>query len=106
MNRLGGSQSDIANLTAEDIDWGDCTMCYQRQKLAGLDETDVKPPILRIPDPTGQVCLSLGWLFNVQTGDFALASIRRLPDVAGAAVEILDYSASKKRESSLMAIYA
>ena len=44
---LGGSQSDIANLKAEDVDWTDCTICYERQKLAGLDETDVKPPIIR-----------------------------------------------------------
>jgi integrase len=45
---LGGSQGDIANLEAEDIDWEDGTVCYDRQKLAGLDETDVKPPLIRI----------------------------------------------------------
>jgi len=43
---LGGSQSDIANLEAEDVDWNDCTVCYDRKKLASLDETDVKPPLL------------------------------------------------------------
>jgi integrase len=45
---LGGSQSDIAHLEAEDIDWEDGTVCYERQKLAGLDESDVKPPLIRI----------------------------------------------------------
>jgi len=45
---LGGSQSDVANLEAEDIDWTDYTVCYDRQKLAGLDETDIKPPLIRI----------------------------------------------------------
>jgi integrase len=29
---LGGSQSDIATLTAEDVDWQDRTISYQRQK--------------------------------------------------------------------------
>jgi hypothetical protein len=30
--QLGGSQTDIATLTAEDIDWNDRTIAYQRQK--------------------------------------------------------------------------
>ncbi|MEI8312198.1 MAG: hypothetical protein WCH98_15710 [Verrucomicrobiota bacterium] len=44
---LGGSQTDVACLEAEDIDWTDCTICYSRKKLAGLDETDVKPPLIK-----------------------------------------------------------
>ena len=31
---LGGSQTDIAELTAEDIDWKDNTISYQRRKTA------------------------------------------------------------------------
>jgi integrase len=33
---LGGSQADIANLTAEDIDWADTGIAYQRQKTGSL----------------------------------------------------------------------
>lgn len=32
---LGGAQSDIANLRAEDIDWGDQVISFTRQKLRG-----------------------------------------------------------------------
>ena len=52
---LGGSQSDIANLEAEDIDWIDSTICYDRQKLASLDESDVKPPLITF----GKRCASI-----------------------------------------------
>jgi integrase len=44
---LGGSQSDVANLWAEDVDWEDRTICYDRQKLASLDSDDIKPPLIR-----------------------------------------------------------
>ena len=44
---LGGSQGDIATLEAEDIDWSDSTICYERKKLASLRDTDVKPPLIK-----------------------------------------------------------
>lgn len=44
---LGGSQSDIAFLESEDIDWTDWTICYNRRKLAGLSATDIKPPLIK-----------------------------------------------------------
>jgi integrase len=44
---LGGSQSDIACLEAEDIDWTDSTICYNRKKLAGLGDSDIKPPLIK-----------------------------------------------------------
>lgn len=44
---LGGSQSDIAFLDNEDIDWSDWTICYNRKKLAGLSDSDIKPPLIR-----------------------------------------------------------
>lgn len=56
---LGGSQSDIANLDAEDIDWTDQTVCYDRQKLAGLDDTDVKPPLIKFGAKCAQLLKSL-----------------------------------------------
>jgi len=52
---LGGAQSDIACLEAEDIDWNDCTICYNRKKLAGLDATQVKPPLIKF----GKNCAEL-----------------------------------------------
>lgn len=56
---LGGSQSDIATLDAEDVDWTDCTVCYDRQKLASLDETDVKPPLIKFGKKCAEVLRSL-----------------------------------------------
>jgi hypothetical protein len=44
---LGGSQSDIAYLEGEDVDWSDWTICYNRKKLAGLSATDIKPPLIK-----------------------------------------------------------
>ena len=52
---LGGSQSDIARLDAEDIDWKNWTVCYNRKKLASLDETDVKPPLIKF----GKKCAAI-----------------------------------------------
>jgi integrase len=47
---LGGSQMDIANLSAEDIDWTDRTVCYEREKLKNLEDRKVKPPLIRFGD--------------------------------------------------------
>lgn len=44
---LGGSQTDVANLGAEDVDWDDRTICYDRKKLASLDSDSIKPPLIR-----------------------------------------------------------
>lgn len=56
---LGGAQSDMANLVAEDIDWTDSTVCYDRKKLASLDETDVKPPLIKFGSKCAAVLRSL-----------------------------------------------
>ncbi len=56
---LGGSQSDIAGLEAEDVDWTDWTVCYNRKKLASLDETDVKPPLIKFGRKCAEVLRSL-----------------------------------------------
>ena len=52
---LGGAQSDVAWLEAEDIDWSDWTICYNRKKLAGLNETEIKPPLIKF----GKRCAAL-----------------------------------------------
>jgi hypothetical protein len=41
---IGSSQSDAAKLTAENIDWKQRTLIYQRQKLA----PDSKPAMMGI----------------------------------------------------------
>jgi integrase len=56
---LGGSQSDVANLEAEDIDWTDSTICYNRRKLASLNETDVKPPLIKFGSSCATILRSL-----------------------------------------------
>jgi integrase len=56
---LGGSQSDVANLDAEDVDWAESTVCYDRQKLASLDESDVKPPLIKFGKKCAAVLRSL-----------------------------------------------
>jgi len=56
---LGGSQSDVANLEAEDVDWTDNTVCYERRKLGGLDDTDIKPPIIKIGKRCAAILRSL-----------------------------------------------
>jgi len=43
--QLGGSQSDIANLKTEDIDWGNRTIAYARQKTGSLAMIHFGPEI-------------------------------------------------------------
>lgn len=44
---LGASQMDIANLTAEDVDWHGQTICYEREKLKNQPDKQIKPPLIR-----------------------------------------------------------
>lgn len=44
---LGGSQTDIACLDAEDVNWNDRTICYDRKKLENRQDTGIKPPLIR-----------------------------------------------------------
>ncbi|HEX5220272.1 MAG TPA: hypothetical protein VFZ59_11945 [Verrucomicrobiae bacterium] len=43
---LGGSQSDIADLHAEDVDWSECTVGYNRHKLENQPGSRIKPAII------------------------------------------------------------
>ena len=47
---LGGSQGDIARLTAEDIDWGDRLICFSRKKLLQRmqDNPKLKPTMIKV----------------------------------------------------------
>jgi integrase len=52
---LGGSQMDVANLTAEDVDWNDQTICYQREKLKNQEDRQIKPPLIRFGEEVAAV---------------------------------------------------
>jgi integrase len=56
---LGGAQSDVSFLEAEDVDWSDWTICYNRRKLAALNETDVKPPLIKFGKRCAEILRSL-----------------------------------------------
>jgi integrase len=56
---LGGSQKDIAELTAEDVDWSDRTLCYLRTKLKRRADTGIKPPIIHFGDEVTAILKSL-----------------------------------------------
>src|SRR6266566_3068377 len=68
---LGGSQSDIANLKAEDIDWPDQTIAYARRKTGSLAMIHFGPDIeatLRRLNATGYL---FPYLQSVRSGDRA-----------------------------------
>jgi len=68
---LGGSQSDIANLAAEDIDWPNQTIAYARQKTGSLAMIhfgpDIEAVLRRLP-VTGAL---FPYLRSVRSGDRA-----------------------------------
>src|SRR6185369_2523857 len=68
---LGGSQSDIAHLKAEDIDWANQTIAYARQKSGSLAMIHFGPDIetiLRGLPATGAL---FPYLQSVRPGDRA-----------------------------------
>ena len=50
---------DVANLTAEDVDWSDQSICYQREKLKNLESRQIKPPLIRFGEQVVSVLRSL-----------------------------------------------
>jgi hypothetical protein len=56
---LGGSQMDIANLLAEDVDWNDQTICYSREKLKNREETTIKPPLIHFGEEVSAILRTL-----------------------------------------------
>ena len=68
---LGGSQGDIANLTADDIDWPNRTMAYVRQKTGSIAlihfGSDIEAVLRRLP-ATGPL---FPYLRTVRSGDRA-----------------------------------
>jgi hypothetical protein len=56
---LGGSQMDVANLTAEDVDWAYQTICYDREKLKNREDAHIKPPLIHFGDEVATLLRSL-----------------------------------------------
>ena len=52
---LGGSQSDVAELYAEDVDWGDFTIGYGRHKLQNRSITRLKPAIITFGEAVAEI---------------------------------------------------
>lgn len=75
---LGGSQTDIACLDAEDVNWNDRTICYDRKKLENRQDSGIKPPLIRFGKEVADILGTLprkGALFpylrTVRAGDRA-----------------------------------
>jgi integrase len=52
---LAGSQSDIADLHAEDVDWGDSTVGYNRHKLDNQPRSRIKPAIIHFGEDVAAI---------------------------------------------------
>jgi integrase len=52
---LGGSQSDVANLYAEDVDWSDSTIGYDRHKLQNRPASRIKPAIIQFGKEVAEI---------------------------------------------------
>jgi integrase len=52
---VGGSQSDIAHLHAEDVDWNDSTLGYDRRKLATRPSTRISPAIIHFGEAVAEI---------------------------------------------------
>ena len=50
---------DVANLTAEDVNWSDQSICYQREKLKNSDGRQIIPPLIRFGEEVASVLHSL-----------------------------------------------
>jgi integrase len=68
---LGGSQSDIANLKAEDIDWANQTIAYARQKTGSLAMIHFGPEIEAVLRRLPAAGLLFPYLQTVRSGDRA-----------------------------------
>jgi hypothetical protein len=75
---LGGSQLDIADLHAEDVDWTDCTIGYDRHKLKNRPNLRLKNVIIHFGEAVAEILRRLpqtGPLFpylrTVRSGDRA-----------------------------------
>jgi len=88
---LGGSQSDIANLKAEDVDWPNQTIAYARQKTGSLAMIhfgeDIEAILRRLP-ATGSL---FPYLQSVRSGDRATEFKQRCEGLGITGVSLHSY---------------
>ncbi len=88
---LGGSQSDIATLTAEDVDWHDRTISYQRHKtgvMSLISFGDDVAAILKTLPRSGQLFLALA---RIPHNHRSKMFIKRLKSVGVSGVSLHSY---------------
>lgn len=88
---LGGAQSDIANLTAEDIDWKDRTISYRRQKtgvVSLISFGDEAAAVLKTLPSSGQLFPALA---RIAYNHRAKMFIKRLKTVGVSGVSLHSY---------------
>ena len=56
---LGGSQKDVAELTAEAVDWSDRSLSYQRNKLRHRSDQAIRPPLIHFGDDVSAILKTL-----------------------------------------------
>jgi integrase len=92
---LGGSQGDIANLHAEDVNWSERTISFERRKLRGRGQ---KPPIISFGPTVERVLKTLpstgplfAYLRSVQAKDRATEFKSRCKGLGIAGVTLHSY---------------
>ncbi len=88
---LGGSQSDIANLKAEDIDWANQTIAYARKKTGSLAMIHFGPEIEAILRRLPTAGLLFPYLQSVRPGDRATEFKRRCQQLGIKGVTLHSY---------------
>jgi len=88
---LGGSQGDIANLRAEDIDWNDRTIAYERQKTGVTSLISFGDEVAEILKTLPQVGQLFPALARIHSRHRAKLFIKRLQTVGVTGVSLHSY---------------
>jgi integrase len=88
---LGGAQSDIANLTAEDVDWKDCTISYQRRKTGEMSLIAFGPEVAAILKSLPATGLLFPALARIEAKHRAKLFVKRLQTVGITGVSLHSY---------------
>ena len=88
---LGGAQSDIATLTAEDVDWKDRTISYRRQKTGAMSLLSFGDEVAEILKGLPNSGLLFPALARIQHNHRAKMFIKRLKTVGVSGVSLHSY---------------
>jgi integrase len=100
--RLGGSQSDIAYLKAEDIDWRDRTLAYQRKKSKTPALIYLGDGVLKILQTLPKRGPLFPYLIRVRPGDRATEFKQRCQglDIKGVTLHSYRYAWAERAKSA------